>query len=151
MRIKLVTCLMLIALLLGCQPDSERGEVKTLSGPVQIQPDSERGEVKTPSGPVQIHYGYQGGDPVWAVIGIASSAEAYVGNVLVGKAKALRIIEMEQGPNAIEVEETHFSPSGSVIYKGIVVYSFGWRGSKLQERALRGKKRTDIFSSWPSG
>jgi hypothetical protein len=50
----------------------------------------------------------------------------------------------------LEVEETHFSGSGAVTYKGKIFYSVPL-GNKVREEKIEGTKSTEIFGSWPAG
>jgi len=103
-------------------------------------------------GVLTIKYEYKNERGSLGVYGIADSATAYLGDIKVGQARAIRIIRKEPGPNQLEVEETHFSRSGSVIYQGRIIFRFSYGGARPEEEtAISGVKRFKIFSSWPSG
>ncbi len=100
----------------------------------------------------RIEYGYEYGKGKFGVYGIADTASTYDGSVLIAKAKAIRIIEKTSGSNHIEIEETHFNPSGGTIYRGKLIFQFGFGGGRIvEEKAIFGAKRHQIFSGWPSG
>lgn len=42
----------------------------------------------------------------------------------------------------------HYSRSGGIIYEGIAKYAIA-SGAKIEERAVKGEKRMEIFRSWP--
>ncbi len=97
----------------------------------------------------KIKYSYEG---KFGVYGIADTASAYDGNVLIAKAKAVKIIEKNPGTNHIEIEETHFNPSGDITYRGKLIFQFGFGGGHVvEEKAISGVKRYQIFTGWPSG
>ena len=97
---------------------------------------------------LEIRYSYDGD---FGSVRIADSAAAYEGNTLVARARALRIIRKDPGPNSIEIRETHYS-GGKVIYEGYVEIEFGFRGGRIiSARPISGEKRLNIFTSWPSG
>ena len=84
--------------------------------------------------------------------GIADTASAYEGSTLIAEAVAIRIIKKDPGPNWIEVEETHYSSSGSVIYRGKLFIRFGFGGGQVvKERAISGRKIFNVFGGWPAG
>jgi|GEM_PF-6767874 len=96
-----------------------------------------------------IKYGYGG---KFGRYGIADTASAYEGSTLIAEAVAIRIIEKDPGPNWIELEETHYSPSGSVIYRGKLFIRFGFGGGQIvQQSTISGRKIFNIFGGWPSG
>ena len=100
----------------------------------------------------KIEYGYEYGKGKFGVYGIADTASAYDGSVLIAKAKAVKIIEKNPGPNHIEIEETHFNPSGDITYRGKLIFQFGFGGGHIvEEKAISGVKRYQIFTGWPSG
>ena len=96
---------------------------------------------------LRIEYGYAG--KVGG--GIADSATAYLDDHLIAKARATRIIQKNPGPNHIEIEETHFAPSGSSVYTGLIEYSFGFSSARIVgETRVSGAKSMQIFRDWPS-
>lgn len=98
---------------------------------------------------LSIKYDYGG---KFGSLRIADTASAYEGSLLIAEAEAIRIIEKNPGPNWIEIEETHYSTSGSVIYRGKLFIRFGFGGGKVvREEAISGRKRFSVFVGWPSG
>lgn len=94
-------------------------------------------------------YGYDG---EFGRFGIADTAACYDSGTLIARAKAIRIIEKTPGPNHIEVKETHYDATGTLIYEGIMVFQFGFGGGHIvSESPLSGKKRRQIFNGWPAG
>jgi hypothetical protein len=125
---------------IGCFQKSEESKKETF-------PPTAQGQAVL--NPTSFKYGYEG---QFGRYGIADTAKAFAGDILVGEAKALRIIESESGPNLIEIEVVHYSASGQPIYKGIAHIQFGFGGGKLvYEKALSGQRSRSIFVSWPSG
>jgi hypothetical protein len=53
-------------------------------------------------------------------------------------------VGMEDG--GLVVEETQYSPAGSVIYKGKIFFDAG--GERVKEEWIEGAKKWDIFHSW---
>lgn len=100
--------------------------------------------------PLRIEYGYDGN---LGSYGIADTANAYLRGGKVASAKAIRIIEMDPGPNALEVKETQYSSAGSVIYRGEIIFRFGGlRGAyPIQKTPSYGNRKYNVFQSWPSG
>lgn len=100
----------------------------------------------------KIKYGYEYGKGKFGQYGIADTASAYDGSVLIARARAVKIIEKNPGPNHIEIEETYFNPSGTITYRGKLIFQFGFGGGHLvEEKAISGIKRYQIFTGWPSG
>ena len=94
-------------------------------------------------------YGYDG---ELGRFGIADIAACYDSGALIARAKAIRIIKKSPGPNHIEVKETHYDATGSLIYEGIMVFQFGFGGGHIvSESAISGKKRRQVFTGWPAG
>lgn len=101
---------------------------------------------------LRIKYDYQYGRGSFGIYGIADTATAFVDDQMVAEAHALRIIEKRPGPNQLEVEETHYSPSGRVVYRGRLIFRFSGSGGRLEEQIpISGTKRNNFFSSWPAG
>jgi hypothetical protein len=100
-------------------------------------------------GPSSIKYDYKGR---LGVAGIASKASAYDGTTLIAEANAIKIIQKDKGANQIEVEELHYSPTGSINYKGILRIRFGFNGGYVEEEIpVSGKKQIQFFTGWPAG
>jgi len=96
-----------------------------------------------------ITYGYDG---QLGRYGIADNAAAYDGATLLAKAKAIKVIEKNPGPNQLEVEETHFSATGKVTYRGLLRFRFSGDGAYVEEEMpISGQKEESYFSGWPSG
>jgi hypothetical protein len=90
------------------------------------------------------HYDY---DNRIAIYGIATSGTVHEGKTLVAEAKAKLLDD-----GRIEVEETHFSPDGAVVYKGRIW--FRGAGEKVAEETVSGKRPKEQFKHWavnPSG
>ena len=133
-------CALLLALSAACSPNSDRSREQTSS-------PAARDEAML--SPTSFEYGYEG---QYGLFGIADTARAYAGDILVGEARALRIIESSSGPNLIEIEVVHYSVSGEIAYRGIAHIQFGFGGGILvYEEAISGQKSRSIFVSWPSG
>jgi hypothetical protein len=98
---------------------------------------------------LRIQYGYAG---EFGSLGIADTAAAYQGTRLIAKARALRIIKKQPGPNHILIEESHYSETGEVTYKGTLEFRFGYGGGTLiEQRPISGEKQFNVFSGWPAG
>jgi hypothetical protein len=98
---------------------------------------------------LRIQYGYEG---EFGSLGIADTAAAYQGTRLVAKARALKIIKKQPGPNHILIEENHYSETGEVIYRGTLEFRFGFGGGTLiEQRPISGEKQFNVFSGWPAG
>lgn len=101
---------------------------------------------------LRIKYDYKYEKGKFGIYGIADTAIAYLNEKKIAEATAVRIIEKKPGPNQLEVEEIHFSPSGNVIYKGKIIFRFGFSGAMPEETiAISGRKLLNIFNSWPAG
>jgi hypothetical protein len=74
--------------------------------------------------------------------GLVSSVEARVAGALWATGQLLRY---ENDGRAV-IEETHFSPSGSIVYKGELVFDVN--GHPIQSESRMGAKANDIFESW---
>lgn len=98
---------------------------------------------------LRIEYGYEG---KFGIYDIADTASAYLGNVLIAKAKAVKIIEKNSGPNLIEIEETHFNPSGDITYRGKLIFQFGFGGGHIvEEKAHLWREKISDINGWPAG
>lgn len=98
---------------------------------------------------VMIKYSYK--DTYHKVVGIATGAKAYLGNDESHLLADASVVKIEPGKGGyIEIEETHYYGRNFVVYKGRVRFSLGI-GSKISESSIKGRKRADIFSSWPAG
>lgn len=132
-------CLIALALILsGC--DS--------SGP---EPESSKNSEQTATlRPTSFKYGYDG---EFGRYEMADIAEAYSGNRLVGKARAIELQETPTGgPKMMKIEVTHYSQSGQLIYKGYVYIQAGFSGGKIiKTEDISGKKCFTMFGSWPFG
>lgn len=100
----------------------------------------------------KIKYGYEYGKGKFGQYSIADTASAYDGSVLIAKARVVKIIEKNPGPNHIEIDETHFNPSGTITYRGKLIFQFGFGGGHIvEEKSVSGIKKYQIFTRWPSG
>lgn len=124
--------------LAGCEDSREHGTSDQGMTQRQVQ-----------RGASSIKYGYEG---QFGVSGIADTASAYDGSTLLAQAKAIRIIQKDPGPNQIEVEETHYSPTGAVSYRGKLRIRFGFGGGYMEDEiSISGRKQASYFTGWPSG
>lgn len=90
-------------------------------------------------------YGYESAH--YEALGLATSARAFPeGNKegLLGEAKLIKV----KGGAYVEVEETHFSSIGKVIYKARSKFSI-ISGEKISEEAISGRKKYELFKRWP--
>jgi hypothetical protein len=124
--------------LVGCEDSREQGTSEQGMTQRQVQ-----------RGASSIKYGYEG---QFGIYGIADTASAFDGSTLVAQAKAIKIIQKDPGPNQIEVEETHYSPTGAVSYRGKLRIRFGFSGGYVEEEIpMSGRKQASYFAGWPSG
>jgi len=84
---------------------------------------------------------------------MADTAEALNGDTLVGKAKALELMDTPGGgPKMMKIEVTHYSSSGEPVYRGLVYIQAGFGGGKLiKEEDVSGRKNFTVFGSWQFG
>ena len=84
---------------------------------------------------------------------IADEAEAYNGNTLVGRARAIELQDSQTGgPRVLKIEVTHFSASGAAAYKGYVYIQAGFGGGRLvREEDISGQRQSTVFGTWQFG
>lgn len=88
------------------------------------------------------------------IVGIAASALAYKGDLLIAKAEKVGMRQTVANCLDIEVEETHFSQSGAVTYKGKMLFRFKegtGRGERIEVKLISGERHQDLFREWPYG
>jgi len=103
-------------------------------------------------GRAEIRYSYD--DPqLKFVVGLPTKAEAYWDGKLIATAVFKNLDIQDQRIVGIHVDETHFSSSGSFIYEGKIVFAIQHAvlTARASEIPIRGKKKYDIFVSWPMG
>jgi hypothetical protein len=103
-------------------------------------------------GRAAIRYSYD--DPqLRHVVGLPTKAEAYWDGKLIATAVFKNLDIQDHAVVGIHIDETHFSTSGSVSYEGKIVFvvQHAVLTSRSAEIPIRGKKKYDIFVSWPMG
>ena len=103
-------------------------------------------------GRAEIRYSYD--DPqLRFVVGLPTKAEAYWDGQLIATAIFKDLDIQNQRVVGIHIDETHVSSSGSVVYEGKITFAIQHAvlTSRAAEIPIRGKKKYDIFVSWPMG
>jgi hypothetical protein len=149
LNLAIILLLTMPLLLIACGKDGDSPKPQRSSSSHSSQSGSAANQRENPPIALSIKYSYEG---KFGPYGIPDTALAFSGPTLLAKAKAIKIIKKDPGPNHILVEEFQFSPQGKEIYHGTLEFRFGFGGGTLvEEKALSGKKRFQIFTGWPSG
>ena len=100
--------------------------------------------------PTSFKYGYDG---QFGRFDMADTAEALNGDRIVGKAKALELMDAPGGgPKMMKIEVSHYSSEGQPVYRGFVYIQAGFGGGKLiKEERVSGRKKFTVFGSWQFG
>lgn len=108
------------------------------------------GQVPSNFSGVRIEYSYDGD---LGIHGVATGASAYRGTStqLIASAKVIGFSTEGEQARLLEVEETHFSSSGSVTYRGKIFFEIGFISRVEKEVSLSGRKTMSIFQRWPMG
>lgn len=80
-------------------------------------------------------------------------AKASSNDVILGDAKKIGIGGNKEEGYYVEVEEVHYAPDGSgrVIYRSKSKFRIGYRGTKIEETPISGRKVYELFEEWPMG
>jgi hypothetical protein len=97
--------------------------------------------------PTRFMYGYEGD---FGRFKIADTAEAFSGETLVGKARAIELQDSPTGgAKVLKIEVTHYSVSRQPVYRGYVFIQAGFSGGRLvKEEDVSGTKDFTVFGSW---
>ena len=122
--------------------NAEPGSPPATPTDTALLPSSETGAAD-----VDIAYTWEGGS------NRCSGATAKLNGVVVGTAKMKGVGGDEQSGYYVEVEEVQYAPDApdEQIYRGILRFRIGARGTKIGETPISGTKRYDLFVEWPMG
>jgi hypothetical protein len=100
----------------------------------------------------EIRYSYD--DPQLSyIVGLPTKAEAYLDGKPIATAVLKHLDVQNKRLVGINVEETHMSKSGGIMYRGKIKFliQHAVLTSRESEVPIEGKKKYDIFVSWPMG
>lgn len=113
------------------------------------------GQNGSPSGidllqPTSIKHGYGG---KFGPSDIADTADAYNGDKVVGRARALALQDSPTGgPKTLNIQVTHYSVTGQPVYSGYVLIQAGFRGGTLiSVEDISGTKKSTGLCEWQFG
>lgn len=96
---------------------------------------------------------YEHGNDMLTLVGIPTSATAYSGTAVAARAIVKYNGDLAPGSlRTLEVEETHYDGTGTVIYRGTILFEPRLDSYVVkEEHSMMGRRPVQVFANWPKG